>query len=246
MTPALETSALYVFYGERPVLNGVDLRVDPAEVAVVLGGSGCGKSTLLRAAIGLVQPRSGHVRLWGHDLFALEEEDRQALRRDVGVVFQQGALFGSLTVAGNVALPLQMHADLPAAVVDEVVAGLLSQVGLEDAGGLYPAELSGGMRKRAAVARALALEPRLLLCDEPAAGLDPVAAAGIDALLLDLNQRRGTTIVVITHELLSIERLEGRLTMLEQGRVAFTGSVDEARRCPLPAVERFFHPGLRR
>lgn len=246
MSLALEIRGLCVAYGERAVLDGVDLQVEPAQIAVVVGGSGCGKSTLMRAAIGLVRPTAGRVLLFGRDLAGLPEEEEQALRRRLGVVFQQCALFNSLTVAANVALPLQMHTDLGAAAIDDLVAALLHQVGLERAEALYPGELSGGMRKRAALARALALAPELLFCDEPAAGLDPVAAAGIDSLLLVLNQTLGTTIAVITQELLSIERLDGRLAMLDEGRVVFTGSVPEARACALPVVQRFFHPGLRR
>ena len=246
MNLALGISGLSVSYGERAVLDGVDLHVEAGEIAVVVGGSGCGKSTLLRAAIGLVRPSAGQVLLFGQDLCGLPEEEQHALRRRLGIVFQQCALFNSLTVAANVALPLQMHTDLGEAAIGDLVAALLRQVGLQRAEALYPGELSGGMRKRAALARALALAPELLLCDEPAAGLDPVAAAGIDSLLLALNQTLGITIVVITQELLSIERLDGRLAMLDEGRVVFTGSVAQARGSDLPVVQRFFHPGLRR
>ncbi|MBI2505267.1 MAG: ATP-binding cassette domain-containing protein [Candidatus Latescibacteria bacterium] len=246
MTPPVELTGLHLAYGDRLVLAGVDLRVEAGEVAIILGGSGCGKSTLLKALLGLEAPQQGQVRLFGQDLDALAEEEAHTLRRRMGVVFQQGALFSSMSVADNVALPLQMHTDLGEALIAELVAGLLGLVDMQQAARLYPAQLSGGMRKRVALARALALGPELLCCDEPAAGLDPVATAQIHQLLLQLNHRLGTTLVVVTHQLPSIERLAGRLIMLDQGRVAFTGTLAQARRSELPVVADFFGAGAGR
>ncbi|MCC7264805.1 MAG: ATP-binding cassette domain-containing protein [Candidatus Latescibacteria bacterium] len=245
MSALIEVSGLHLAYSERPILTGVDLQVEEGEVAIVLGGSGCGKSTLLKAILGLEVPQQGQVRIFGQDPSALPEEEAQDLRRRLGVVFQQGALFSSLTAAENVALPLQMHTDLDAESIAETAAGLLAMVGMGRAAGLLPAQLSGGMRQRVALARALALGPQLLCCDEPSAGLDPVAGAEIDRLLLHLNRTLGTTLLVVTHHLLSIERLAGRLIMLDGGQVVFAGSLAQARRCDLPVVSRFFNAGAK-
>lgn len=245
MSLPVEVCGLHLAYGEGPVLSGVDLQVEAGEVAIILGGSGCGKSTLLKAILGLEAPQQGQVRLFGQELGALAEEEEDALRRRMGVVFQQGALFSSLSVADNVALPLQMHTDLDEALIAGLVAGLLDLVGMGQAARLLPSQLSGGMRKRVALARALALGPDLLCCDEPSAGLDPVATAEIDQLLLRLNRSLGATLVVVTHQLLSIERLAGRLLMLDQGRVVFTGTLAQARRSELPVVASFFNAGAR-
>lgn len=243
MTPPVEISGLHLAYDDHPVLAGVDLRVEAGEVAILLGRSGSGKSALLKAMLGLEPPQRGQVRLFGQELGALPEEEANTLRRRVGVVFQQSALFSSMNVADNVALPLQMHTDLGEGLIADLVAGLLGLVGLPQAGRLSPAQLSGGMRKRVALARALALGPELLCCDEPGAGLDPVGTAETDQLLRRLNRSLGTTLVVVTHQLLSIERLAGRLIMLDQGRVVFTGSLAQARRSELPAVASFFGAG---
>ena len=241
--PAIDIGDLHVSYGDTVVLQGINLRVDTGEIAVIVGGSGCGKSTLLKTIIGLASPASGSVRLLDCELHELSEQEQQAVLRRVGVMFQYGALLNSLTVGENVALPLEMHTELDGDLIRQVVLTRLEQVGLPHAVDLLPTELSGGMRKRAALARAMALDPEVLFCDEPGAGLDPVTAAAIDRLLLTLNESLGMTLVVVTHELLSIERLDGRLLMLDGGQVLFSGSTDEARRSSLPKLERFFQPG---
>ena len=242
MQRLIDIAGLSVAYGETQVLQGIDMYVEPGEIAVILGGSGCGKSTLLKTIIGLVEARSGRVELLGKNLPDLDEMQQLSLLQRIGVMFQYGALLNSLTVGENVALPLQMHRTLDPGLVADIVRARLHLVGLDHAYHLLPTELSGGMRKRAALARSLALDPEILFCDEPGAGLDPVTAAGIDELLLTLNRSLGTTIVIVTHELLSIERLDGRLIMLEGGRVAFTGSVAEAKSSAIDAVSHFFHP----
>jgi len=246
MNAAIDIRDLHLAYGDRPVLSGVDLRVAPGEVVLVIGNSGCGKSALLKAILGLEQPSAGRVLLLGQELPALPAEEQLTLRRRLGAMFQYGALLSSLTVAENVALPLEMHTSLPEELIGDLVRTRLHQVGLGHAAGLYPPQLSGGMRKRAALARALALDPEILFCDEPVAALDPAAAAEIDHLLLTLNRSLGTTLVVVTHELQSIDRLGGRLILLDQGKVVFTGTLSQARESAMPVVARFFNPGIRR
>jgi phospholipid/cholesterol/gamma-HCH transport system ATP-binding protein len=240
----VEVHDLQVAYREDapPILDGVTFTVGRSEVTCIVGASGCGKSTLLKSVIGLVPPRSGRVELLGEPIHELIETDREALLRRVGVMFQYGAMLGSMTVGENVGLPLQMHTEAEAGLVDDVVATWLERVGLAGAADRLPSELSGGMRKRAALARAMALEPEILFCDEPGAGLDPITGAGIDRLLLSLNERQGTTVIVVTHELLSIERLDGRLVMLDDGRVVFDGTAREARHDPRDDLHLFFHP----
>jgi phospholipid/cholesterol/gamma-HCH transport system ATP-binding protein len=243
MGTAINIEELCVAYGDTVVLNGINARIEQGEIAVVLGSSGCGKSTLLKTVVGLVEARSGHVEVLAQDIAALDEESKPALLIRLGVMFQYGALFNSMTIAENIALPLQMHTDLDAELIEAIVRTRLASVSLHQAYDLFPNELSGGMRKRAALARAMALDPEILFCDEPGAGLDPVTAAEIDELLLTLNRELGTTIVIVTHELLSIARLQGRLIMLDEGRVVFTGSVAEARQSDQTIVHSFFHPG---
>ena len=241
--PAIEVAGLAVAYGAERVLDGIDVAVAAGSITAIVGGSGCGKSTLLKAVIGLVPAAAGRIAVLGQDQATLTEPERAALRQRLGVMFQYGALLNSLTAAENVALPLEMHTDLSAAAIRDLARTRLHQVGLDGAEDLLPTELSGGMRKRAALARALAMEPEVLLCDEPGAGLDPVTAAGIDQLLLTLNQSLGMTTVVVTHELLSIGRLGGHLVMLEGGRVAFDGPTEAALESGELRLRRFFHPG---
>ncbi len=238
--PIAEVSNLVVKYGDHTVLSDVTAAFAPSRIQVILGTSGCGKTTLLKTLIGLLKPAAGTVRLFGRELDDIDSEGTVELLRRVGVLFQNGALLGSLTTGENVALPLEMHTDLPAAVIDEMVAHRLGQVGLPDAAGLYPSELSGGMRKRAALARSLALEPPLVFCDEPSAGLDPVTSAGLDELLLSLRESLGITLVVVTHELASIERIADNIIFLHRGSLLFHGPLDEARKLESGAVRDFF------
>jgi len=231
---------LVVRYGEKTVLDGVNAAFGASEIRVILGGSGCGKTTLLRSIVGLIKPYSGRVRIFGRELLDMESDaDAQVLRK-IGVLFQNGALLGSLTVAQNVALPLELHTDLPPKLVDEIVRYKLAQVELPHAYSLFPGELSGGMRKRAALARALALDPPLLFCDEPSAGLDPVTSAGLDALLLRLRETLGITVVVVTHELFSIEKIADKILFLHKGKTLFDGPYAEAREIGDGPVADFF------
>jgi phospholipid/cholesterol/gamma-HCH transport system ATP-binding protein len=238
--PIVEITDLSAQYGERVILSGISARIMPSDIRVILGVSGCGKTTLLKCIVGLVRPSAGSIRLFGE---AMEEPDAPAameLLKKVGVLFQNGALLGSLTIAENVALPLQMHAALPPAIVDEIVRLKLAQVDLPHAAGLYPRELSGGMRKRAALARALVLDPPLLFCDEPSAGLDPVTSAGLDELLLRLREILGITIVVVTHELMSIQKIADNIIFLHQGSLLYDGPFAAARALTEGPVADFF------
>jgi phospholipid/cholesterol/gamma-HCH transport system ATP-binding protein len=237
---ALEVLGLVARYGERTILSGVDLSVRRGEVRVILGGSGCGKSTLLKHCIGLLAPAVGSVRLLGMDLLEVEGAAREKLQTRIGVLFQYGALLGSLTVAENVGLPLREHTDLPEEVIAEAVRLKLGLVELSHAENLLPSELSGGMRKRAALARAMALDPEILFCDEPSAGLDPLTSAELDELILRLKERFGMAVVVVTHELASIEKISDRVLMLSQGKVLFDGTLAEVKAASHPEIRAFF------
>ncbi|MBL1218759.1 MAG: ATP-binding cassette domain-containing protein [Planctomycetes bacterium] len=206
-------------FDSRTVLAGVDLEVMPGEIMVVMGGSGSGKSTLLRHMIGALRPDEGSVMLLGRDLSEVDEDGMNRLRRQFGILFQSGALFQSMTVAENVALPLQEHTTLDQNIIDIQVKIKLELVGLREHATKYPAQISGGMKKRAGLARALALDPKILFYDEPSAGLDPVTSAGIDKLIIDLTRKLGVTSVVVTHEMDSAFAIADRMAMLDKGRM---------------------------
>lgn len=227
--PVIEVEGLNVWFGRRQILHEVDFRVMPGEIRVIMGGSGSGKSTLLRHLLGLMRPRSGRVRILGTDLGRASPGELLRLRRQMGVSFQGGALFTSMTVGENVALPLREHTRL-----DENTIRIMSRLKLEvvNLGGfqdLMPAQLSGGMVKRAALARAIVMDPKLLFFDEPSAGLDPVVSAELDELILRLREAMRMSIVVVTHELESAFKIADTITVLDRGRVLATGSVAEVR-----------------
>jgi phospholipid/cholesterol/gamma-HCH transport system ATP-binding protein len=239
--PVLRIEKLEKSLGDRKVLHGVDLQVREGETLIVLGGSGAGKSTLLRCILGLERPDAGHVLMRGVDVHRARGDELRHVRERIGVAFQGGALFGSRTVGENLDLVLREFTSLPASTRSIVIRIKLSLVGLGGAESRYPSQLSGGMRKRAALARALALDPELLFCDEPSAGLDPVTAAGIDRLLLRLKEVFGVTMVVVTHDLHSAFALGDRLALLHEGRVRMVGPVEELRGSLDPVVRRFLH-----
>ncbi len=219
----IEAEGVSMGFGTRVLFRDVNFAVERGEVFVILGGSGCGKSTLLKLMIGLYQPTAGHVTILGGDLATAEGENRRNLLRRLGVMWQSGALFGSMTLLENVMLPLEAHTDLPREAREDVARVKLGLVGLSDAATRLPAEISGGMAKRAGIARAMALDPPILFLDEPSAGLDPVTSAGLDELIKDLARDLGTTFVVVTHELQSILAIGDRCIMLDkeaQGMIA--------------------------
>jgi len=219
----VRASGVSMGFGSRVLFRDVSFEVQQGEVFVILGGSGCGKSTLLKLMIGLYEPTAGHVRILGGELASASGEARRNLLRQLGVMWQSGALFGSMTLLENVMLPLEAHTDLPREAREAVAQVKLGLVGLSDAASRLPAEISGGMAKRAGIARAMALDPPILFLDEPSAGLDPVTSAGLDELIKDLARDLGTTFVVVTHELQSILAIGDRCIMLDkeaQGMIA--------------------------
>lgn len=228
-TPAIEVTDLVTHYGSRKILDQVSMRVMPGEIMVIMGGSGSGKSTLLRHLLGLNRPTSGSIRLLGQDITQLTAQEMFTLRRNMGVSFQGGALFNSLTVGENVELPLHEHTRLDRNTIRIISRMKLEVVNLSGFENLMPSELSGGMIKRAALARAIVMDPRLLFFDEPSAGLDPVVSAELDELILRLRDAMNMTIVVVTHELESAFKIADRITVLDQGKILQTGTTDEVR-----------------
>ncbi len=217
--PIISVRDLVCRFGEQTVLDGVDVDVLDGEVLVIMGGSGSGKSTLLRHMIGTFIPDSGTVKVFGQDLAALNESEMNTVRRKFGILFQSGALFNSMSVSDNVALSLREHTDLDPDIIEFIVKIKLEQVGLREAAEKFPSQISGGMKKRAGLARALALDPKLLFYDEPSAGLDPVTSATIDKLILDLAKKAGATSVVVTHEMDSAFVIADRIAMLDKGKM---------------------------
>ena len=195
---------LTVAYGDNVLMQKVDFEVNKGDVFIIMGGSGCGKSSLMRVMTGLKEPSKGKVFVLGKDFYAQDDENKKLIMQNCGILYQSGALFSSMTLAENVALPLQQYTDFSKNMVDDLVCLKLALVGLKGYEDFYPAEISGGMKKRAGLARALALDPEILYFDEPSAGLDPVSSNLLDELILEINASLGTTIVVITHELRSI------------------------------------------
>ncbi len=238
---AIDVRGLGTRFGKHLVHDGLDLQVRRNEICAIIGGSGSGKSTLLREMILLHRPDAGSIRVFGQDLQTLDRRQADVLRRRWGVMFQKGGLFGSLTVAQNVAWPLREHTELDDTAIDGIAALKIAMAGLEpQAATRYPSELSGGMVKRAAMARALALDPQLLFLDEPTAGLDPQSAAGVDALVRELRDLFGLTIVIITHDLDLLWQVADRVAVLGAGRVQAIGSMSELAQLDNDAVRPFF------
>ncbi|MFN8730451.1 MAG: ABC transporter ATP-binding protein, partial [Planctomyces sp.] len=218
-TPTVRIRGLVKRFDGRTVLNGVDLDIFPGETLVVMGGSGCGKSTLLRCLIGSLTIDEGTVELFGRNLSLLDEQGMDEVRKKFGILFQSGALYNSMTIAENVALPLEEHTDLGREIIDITVKMKLEQVGLREHAEKFPSQISGGMKKRAGLARAMALDPQIIFYDEPSAGLDPVTSAEIDQLILNTTRGLGVTSVVVTHEMDSAFTIADRMVMLDKGRV---------------------------
>ena len=238
---ALQVIDVTKIYAGTRVLDGINLEVTEGETLVILGGSGSGKSTLLRLMIGNIAYDGGDIIAWGKSLHAMTREQTDDYRRSIGVLFQGGALFNSMSVADNVALPLRQHTDLPEPTIAIMVKIKLELVGLREDADKMPSELSGGMTKRAGLARAIALDPKVLFYDEPSAGLDPVTSAEIDQLIIDLNQKLGVTSVVVTHEMDSAFRIADRMVLLDRGKFVASGTPEQMRDSTDPLVRQFVH-----
>jgi len=236
---AVEVRNVTKKFGARTVLDGINLDVYEGESLVILGGSGSGKSTLLRHMIGNIKPSAGEVVAWGKSLSEMSEDALDEYRKSIGVLFQSGALFNSMTVFDNVALPMREHTRSNEETIRIQVLIKLEMVGLLEAAGRMPSELSGGMKKRAGLARALALDPKILFYDEPSAGLDPVTSHEIDLLMMRLNKVLGVTSVVVTHEMDSAYRIADRMVLLDRGKFIASGTVKEMQSSPDPLVHQF-------
>jgi len=230
---------LRVSYGEREILHGVTMNVQPGETVAILGGSGSGKTTLLRTLVGLERPSSGEVWIRDINLAQATQHQIDEVRKRIGLSFQGGALIGSMTIGENVALPIREHTDLIESTIQVMVRIKLEQVGLIKFEHFMPSQLSGGMKKRAALARAMALDPEILFFDEPSAGLDPIVAAGIDHLILDLKKALGVTIVVVTHELSSAFLIADRIVLLDRGNILAAASTEDLKRSTQPRIRQF-------
>lgn len=236
----IDVEKLVAHYGEMLVLDDVSFSIKRGEIFVIIGGSGCGKTTLLKHMTGLLRPTSGRVVHNGVDITRLDEDQLAQVQRNIGIAFQSGGLFNSMTVGENVALPLREYGTADEELVHAIVRLKLSMVGLAAAEHLMPGELSGGMRKRAGLARAIALDPPVIYFDEPSAGLDPIIASGLDDLIINLNGLLGITFIIVTHELDSIRKIADRILMLDMGKAIFLGTLEEALNSAQPRVRQFF------
>jgi phospholipid/cholesterol/gamma-HCH transport system ATP-binding protein len=235
----IEISELHKSFNSKPVLDGVSLSIRTGETMVIIGGSGCGKSVLLRHIIGLMPPDSGSIRIDNTELAGIRRREMFALRKRLGMLFQGAALFDSLTVSQNVGLGLREHSGYPPERIAGIVSQKLEMVGMAGTQDLMPAELSGGMKKRVGLARAIALDPEYMLYDEPTTGLDPVMADKINDLIIGLRTKMSLTSVVVTHDMVSASKIADRIAMLHQGRIIFCGTPQEIARSPDERVQRF-------
>ncbi len=252
--PVISCRGLVKRFDGRTVLDGINLDIMPGETMVIMGGSGSGKSTLLRLIIGSIKPDEGEIRMFGKNLCGLDEDQLNEVRKKFGILFQSGALFNSMTIRENVALPLVEHTDLSREIIDIQIKIKLELVGLREHADKFPSQISGGMKKRAGLARALSLDPRVLFYDEPSAGLDPVTSAEIDRLIVDLSKKLGVTSVVVTHEMDSAFTIADRMAMLDKGRMLTVQTrawydalrkKDTAGAAALPTDERLIRQFLR-
>jgi phospholipid/cholesterol/gamma-HCH transport system ATP-binding protein len=240
MKKVIDVRNLNASYGDHQVLKDVSFSCVEGEITVLLGSSGSGKTTVFKHLLGFHDIPSDVIEVLGWDIAELDEDDKTALYLKLGVFYQNGALISSLTVGENIALPLEQHTDLSPALIDRLVRLKLNMVSLDGSFDLYPSELSGGMLKRAALARAIIMDPPLVFCDEPGAGLDPVTLASLDELVRSLNKQLGISFLIVTHELSSIRRIADKIVFLENGTVAYEGSVDDVQRAKSENINKYF------
>ncbi|MDP8232626.1 MAG: ATP-binding cassette domain-containing protein [Candidatus Zophobacter franzmannii] len=243
LKPIIEVTDLVAKYGEQTVLDGITVNFNANEVTVILGGSGCGKTTLLKNILRMHEPYSGSVKLFGDEITQLESAEFEKFLKRIGMLFQSGSLINSIPVWDNLAIPLEQHTNLPLEIIDRMIRTKLHLVHLDHAVQLLPSELSGGMVKRAGLARSIILDPEILFCDEPSAGLDPLTSESLDNLILDLKEQLNMSIVVVTHELASIHRIADKIIFLDQGKLLFNGTLDEAKASGIQEVVTFFKAG---
>ena len=239
--PIIQVKNLVAAYNNQVVLDGINLDVYPGESMIILGRSGCGKSTFLRHLIGLAKPTDGNILIKNKDITAINEDERIEILKKVGMLFQSAALFNSMTVGDNVAFPLRAHTDLKESVIQIMTKMKLQLVGLAGTENHMPSQLSGGMKKRAGLARSIAMDPEILFCDEPSAGLDPIVAAGLDNLILKLKKAFKMTIVIVTHELESVYIIADRIAMMHNGKIIAVGTKEELQNNTHPIVQQFLN-----
>lgn len=240
-TPAIEFRQVHKSFNHIPILAGMDLTIFPGETVTIIGGSGIGKSVTLKLIVGLLKPEAGQIVIEGEDIVPLAEDQLIRIRKKIGMVFQGSALFDSLSVAENIAYPLREHTAMSEQEIRERIAETLHLVGLEGAEARVPADLSGGMRKRVALARAIALTPRIILYDEPTTGLDPANTEKINELIVDMNRKLAVTSVAVTHDMQSALKISDRIGLLDKGKIVVVGTPKEIRRADLPLIRQFIN-----
>ncbi|MDD3044143.1 MAG: ATP-binding cassette domain-containing protein [Candidatus Delongbacteria bacterium] len=236
----IEIKNLTAGFDGRTVLENISLEIKRNEIFVILGSSGGGKTTLLKHIIGLLKPEKGSISVFGKEILNMEIDEFEGILKRIGMLFQGGALLNSMAVWENIAIPLEQHTQLENEVISNIVKQKLSLVNLEDAYYMLPSELSGGMKKRVSLARAIAMDPEILFFDEPSAGLDPITSSDLDELILDLKKKLGITLVIVTHELESIKRIADRIIYLQKGKNIFCGTIEEAKISHIEEIDRFF------
>ncbi len=239
----IEVKGLVAKYGEKTILDGIDVDIYDGDVTVVLGSSGCGKSTFLKNVLRLYEPFSGSVKIFGKEVTTMNKDEFEEILKNIGMLFQNGALLNSISIFDNISIPLEQHTNLNADLRKRIILRKLELVNLLHAAYLYPSELSGGMKKRAALARAMALDPALFVFDEPSAGLDPVTSESLDSLILTLKKQLNISVLVVTHELASIHRIADRIIFFHKGELLFTGSLQEAKNSGIDEIVNFFKSG---